>query len=122
MNTCYKGTIINDDKREIVWIPDIGTKLHSKTLSKNNTASLVASGKIKLRPKTFIANDLPFLLSSNALFARKFDETVDSAIIDMLELRLKVFRSRQSFKLRIRKENVHIQPFQSMVNLQAALV
>jgi hypothetical protein len=86
MNTNYKGKIINDDKRAIIWIPDMGTKLRPKTFTADDTKSLIASGKIKLRPKTFMAKDLPFLLDSDALFARKFDESVDLKIFDLLTL------------------------------------
>jgi len=32
MNTNYSGTLVNDDKRAIVWIPDEGIKLLVKTL------------------------------------------------------------------------------------------
>ena len=67
MNTNYKGTIMNDDKRTIVWVP-IGT--------------------IKLRPKDFISKDAEFLLASQGLFARKFDETVDAGILSILESNL----------------------------------
>lgn len=69
MNTSYKGTIVNDDKRAIIWIPD---------------------GDIKLRPKTFTIKDMAFLMDSKCLFARKFDDQVDSVIIDIL-----LFRSKQ---------------------------
>ena len=61
MNTSFKGTLVNDDKRAIIWIPD---------------------GDIKLRPKTFTENDLEFLQKGNHLFARKFDDAVDNKIID----------------------------------------
>jgi Core-2/I-Branching enzyme len=64
MNTSFSGTIINDDKRAIIWIPD---------------------GTIKLRPKTFTKADLDFLLTGDNLFARKFDENVDSSILRSLE-------------------------------------
>jgi hypothetical protein len=67
MNTSYKGTIVNDDKRTIVWVP-IGT--------------------IKLRPKDFTFKDAGLLLASQGLFARKFDETVDAGILSVLELSL----------------------------------
>ncbi len=90
MNTSYSGTIVNDDKRAIVWIPDEGTKLRPKTFTANDTKSLIASGSIKLRPKTFTANDTEFLLTSDALFARKFDEAVDSSIFDILESELQI--------------------------------
>ncbi|MBU1598923.1 beta-1,6-N-acetylglucosaminyltransferase [bacterium] len=67
MNTNYKGTIVNDDKRTIVWVP---------------------MGTIKLRPKDFTSKDAEFLLASKGLFARKFDETVDAAILSILESNL----------------------------------
>jgi hypothetical protein len=64
MNTSFKGKIINNDKRAIIWIPD---------------------GDIKLRPKTFTKDDIDFLLAGNNLFARKFDDNVDSNILDIIE-------------------------------------
>jgi hypothetical protein len=65
MNTSFDGVIINDDKRAIIWIPD---------------------GDIKLRPKTFTDDDVKFLLEGNNLFARKFDDNIDSNIIDNMEI------------------------------------
>jgi len=67
MNTSYKGIIVNDDKRTIVWVP-VGT--------------------IKLRPRDFTSKDAEFLLASQGLFARKFDETVDAGILSILESNL----------------------------------
>lgn len=67
MNTSYKATIVNDDKRTIDWIP---------------------MGAIKLRPRDFTAKDADFLMASQDLFARKFDETVDGDILGMLEANL----------------------------------
>ena len=67
MNTNYKATIVNDDKRTIVWVP---------------------MGTIKLRPKDFTSEDAEFLLASQGLFARKFDETVDAGILSTLESNL----------------------------------
>jgi len=67
MNTSYKGIIVNDDKRTIVWVP---------------------IGKIKLRPRDFTSKDAEFLLASQGLFARKFDETVDGGILSILESNL----------------------------------
>jgi hypothetical protein len=64
MNTSFKGTIINDDKRAIIWIAD---------------------GDIKLRPKTFTTSDLAFLLQGDNLFARKFDEISNPQIMHILE-------------------------------------
>ncbi len=64
MNTSFKGTIINDDKRAIIWIAD---------------------GDIKLRPKTFTTSDLAFLLQGDNLFARKFDEIANPQIMHILE-------------------------------------
>lgn len=67
MNTSYKATIVNDDKRTIDWIP---------------------MGTIKLRPRDFTAKDANFLMTSQDLFARKFDETVDRDILSILESHL----------------------------------
>lgn len=64
MNTSFNGILINDDKRAIIWIAD---------------------GDIKLRPKTFTENDIEFLLEGDNLFARKFDDTIDSNVIDNIE-------------------------------------
>lgn len=64
MNTSFSGNIINDDKRAIIWIPH---------------------GDIKLRPKTFTIDDIDFLLAGDNLFARKFDDNVDSAILDLIK-------------------------------------
>ncbi|TSC86026.1 MAG: N-acetyllactosaminide beta-1,6-N-acetylglucosaminyltransferase [Microgenomates group bacterium Gr01-1014_7] len=61
------GTIINDDKRTIDWVP-IGT--------------------IKLRPRNFTFKDAEFLLASQDLFARKFNEAVDGKILSILESNL----------------------------------
>src|SRR3972149_6111059 len=67
MNTNYKGTIVNDDKRTIDWVP---------------------MGTIKLGPRDFTSKDADFLLASQDLFARKFDETVDAGIFSILESNL----------------------------------
>ena len=67
MNTSYKGTIVNDDKRTIDWVP---------------------LGIIKLRPRDFTSNDADFLMASPGLFARKFDATVDGGILSILESNL----------------------------------
>jgi len=64
MNTSFKGTLVDDDKRAIIWIPD---------------------GDIKLRPKTFTKTDWGFLQTGNHLFARKFDDNVDNKIIDYIK-------------------------------------
>lgn len=65
MNTSYKSVIVNDDKRTIDWIP---------------------MGTIKLRPRDFTIQDANFLMSNQDLFARKFDETIDSDILSLLEV------------------------------------
>jgi hypothetical protein len=85
MNTGYTNTIVNDDLRAIIWIPDITIKNARNLKSIKSTNNLIASGKIKLRPKIFEKGDFPFLLKSNALFARKFDITIDEEIIEQLE-------------------------------------
>ncbi|RQO31009.1 glycosyl transferase [Taibaiella sp. KBW10] len=64
MNSSFKGTLVNDDMRAIIWIPD---------------------GDIKLRPKTFTNEDLGFLKKGNNLFARKFDDNVDANVIGGLK-------------------------------------
>lgn len=68
MNTSTHGEVINDDKRMIDWIPD---------------------GDIKLRPRTFVASDAMKLTTGQDLFARKFDATEDSEILDLLEAHLR---------------------------------
>lgn len=68
MNTRSHGEIVNDDLRMIDWVPD---------------------GNIKLRPRTFTADDGPELLASACLFARKFDATVDEDILDMIDADLR---------------------------------
>ncbi len=72
MNTKFAGNLVNEDKRAIIWIPD---------------------GDIKLRPKTFTMNDVKFLTTGDNLFARKFDETIDSDIIDFLESTFDIYKS-----------------------------
>lgn len=120
MNTNSKANIINDDKRAIIWIPDIAIKLLSKVFIKNQTKALIESGEIKLRPKTFTIKDLPFLLSSTSFFARKFDETVDSAIIKILESRLKVLKPKTLKKKLPIKLNILTQPLQNVLQLTKA--
>jgi len=65
VNSSFDGNLINDDLRSIIWIPD---------------------GNIKLRPKTFTKKDMVFLSLKDNLFARKFDDTVDSDIINRIIL------------------------------------
>ncbi len=67
MNSAMQSEIVNDDLRTIDWIPD---------------------GTIKLRPRTYQRQDAPELISSPNLFARKFDQTVDSEILGVLERHL----------------------------------
>ena len=67
MNSSFDGTLINDDLRAIIWVPD---------------------GEIKLRPKTFTKKDFNFLIQGSNLFARKFDDHIDNQIINALNLRL----------------------------------
>ena len=88
MNTSFPGIIVNDDKRAIIWVPD---------------------GLIKLRPKTFTIEDLLFLSKGENIFARKFDDEHDGAIVDALELRLKKHSLRKPTSLR-RKKYLTIRP------------
>lgn len=119
MNTNYPGIIINDDKRAIIWIPDIRIRLRSKIFTDNETKFLIASGKIKLRPKTFTTKDLPFLFRSNSLFARKFDETVDQEIFDKLESNLKDLKYTRSNKKQLIQLGINSVPSQNVFNLPA---
>ncbi|MCE7796159.1 beta-1,6-N-acetylglucosaminyltransferase [Sphingobium sufflavum] len=63
----------NDDLRTIDWVPD---------------------GDIKLRPRTFTADDTMRLTLSPDLFARKFDATEDAEILDILEAHLETPKAR----------------------------
>jgi len=67
MNTAEHGVVVQDDMRMIDWIPD---------------------GDIKLRPRTYVAQDAAALIASPDLFARKFDTSVDAGILDLLESHL----------------------------------
>jgi hypothetical protein len=67
MNCGSKREIVSDDLRMIDWIPD---------------------GDIKLRPRTYQHSDAVDLKGSPNLFARKFDQTVDSEILLVLERHL----------------------------------
>lgn len=64
MNTAEHGEVVSDDLRMIDWVPD---------------------GDIKLRPRTYRLADAKALTTSSNLFARKFDATEDSEILDALE-------------------------------------
>ncbi len=101
MNTKYIGKIVNDDKRAIIWIPDMGSILRSKTFLANTTKELIASGEIKLRPKTFTVSDYPYLSKSTALFARKFDETTDTTIFGLLDDKLNGIKAAKIGKLSV---------------------
>lgn len=122
MNTNYPGNIVNDDKRAIIWIPDSRLRPHSKALTRRDTRSLVASGKIKLRPKTFTVLDLPYLLASKALFGRKFDETVDRKIFDKLESVLKEREYSTPNKEQTIQIDVDSLLSQHLLNLQGAIL
>lgn len=88
MNTSFSGMLINNDKRSIIWIPD---------------------GSIKLRPKTFTLADLPFLLATDDLFARKFDSEHDISIINALQLKRlsKMPREATALKLQTTIDSVN---------------
>jgi hypothetical protein len=108
MNTKFAGKIINDNKRAIIWIPDFRTKNQAKNLTAATTTALIKSGKIKLRPKTFMAADMPYLLASDALFARKFDETMDTTVFDSLEVALHISTQRVSKKPLLDLNNANV--------------
>jgi hypothetical protein len=60
MNSELRDTVENDDLRYLDWSREPA-------------------------PVVFTRDDLPALLDSGQLFARKFDETVDSAVLDALD-------------------------------------
>lgn len=62
LNSPFKDNIINDDLREIVF----SSKEHS-------------------HPNIYTSEDFEFLKKSEKLFARKFDITVDSTVLDMID-------------------------------------
>ncbi len=61
MNSPFKEKVVNNNFRHIVW------------------------PKGSARPLTFKSENLPELLASNALFARKFDWGVDNHVFDLLD-------------------------------------
>jgi hypothetical protein len=67
MNNDCHGEIVQNDLRQIDWIPD---------------------GDIKLRPRTFTSLDTKQLISSHNLFARKFDCAEDGLVLDEIEIYL----------------------------------
>jgi hypothetical protein len=60
MNSSYASSVTNDDMRAITWPAN------------------------SYRPKVYTMEDLPELLQSRALFARKFDADIDSEILEQL--------------------------------------
>ncbi len=68
MNGAPHGTIVSDDLRIVEWVPH----------------------NYMLRPRTLGINDAVYLTSSDKLFARKFDMTHDSEIIDLLERQIQM--------------------------------
>jgi Core-2/I-Branching enzyme len=73
LNGFPKGNVVNDDLRLIDWIP---------------------YGDIKLRPRTFTAQDSLQLTLSRDLFARKFDSGEDDEVFDLLEQHLTTAKAR----------------------------
>lgn len=64
MNSRYRDKVSNDNLRHIVW----------------------KEGKVN--PEILTQNDFQVLMSSNKLFARKFDHRFDNRILDMIDSRL----------------------------------
>ncbi|MCV9939193.1 hypothetical protein OIU35_22820 [Boseaceae bacterium BT-24-1] len=52
----------------------------------------VPDGDTRLRPRTYTAENAPELLASDCLFARKFDETVDADVLDIIDVDLRRIR------------------------------
>lgn len=70
MRSPFKDTVINDNKRLLMWK---GKRILGLYYSRLHTLTM---------------EDIEPLIKSEAFFARKFDETVDSQIIDFVESRL----------------------------------
>ncbi|WP_299431495.1 beta-1,6-N-acetylglucosaminyltransferase [uncultured Aquimarina sp.] len=64
MNTSFKETIINDNKRVVIYIAD---------------------GDTKFKPKTLTDSDIDLLIEGDNLFVGKFDERIDESILNILE-------------------------------------
>ncbi len=73
MNAGQHGKMMNNDLPTIEWVPD---------------------GPIKLRPRNFGRADMPMLAASPDLFARKFDQTQDPLVLELLEAHLKTPAAR----------------------------
>lgn len=77
---------------KLSWAPDelfFQTILYNsphKDKMVNNNLRYVDWSEKKASPKTFTAADLPVLTSSGKLYARKFNEKVDKAVLDELDL------------------------------------
>lgn len=69
---------------EFVFQTILFNSIHKKDMVNDNLRYIDWSEK-KASPKTFTMNDLPTLLNSGKLFARKFNETFDSSIMDELD-------------------------------------
>jgi hypothetical protein len=63
MSSEHAGSIVNENLRYIDW-------------------------QAKPAPKVLTTNDVPAMLASNALFARKFDTEIDSDVLDVLDRQL----------------------------------
>ncbi len=61
LNSPFKDTVVNKNYRYMVWPPG------------------------EPRPKVLTTADLPDLLASDALFARKFDMAVDGGVLDLID-------------------------------------
>lgn len=64
VNTYFDSTLINNNRRAVVWVPDEDIELQAKTLTES---------------------DISFLLARDNLFAWKFDADVDAEIFDVLD-------------------------------------
>lgn len=69
---------------EFVFQTILFNSIHKKDMVNDNLRYIDWSEK-KASPKTFTMNDLPSLLNSGKIFARKFNETFDSSIMDELD-------------------------------------
>jgi hypothetical protein len=75
MNSDFRDTVINDYKRLITF----------ETTKRPINFGFGPKGI----PRTYTRGDYSFLVGSDAFFARKFDDSIDSAILDKLEENLR---------------------------------
>ena len=91
MHSPFKETVVNDSKRYVNFVAKWAVPRLARMLRLKGHYlgfNITPKGVYYSRLKTLTMQDLGKLNRSDAFFARKFDETVDREIIDVLESRL----------------------------------